>query len=104
MQNGTYLSIAILLIAVVILVAYVIYLVKKDGWRKTAINLIVQIEERMGSGYGKQKMEMVVQAFRELLPTPLRVILTTEMIKGFIQAVFNEIKESLDYRGEQKNG
>ena len=42
-------------------------------------------------------MEMVVSNIHKVLPTPLRLFLSEDMIINFVQTIFNEIKEALEY-------
>lgn len=99
MDNQT-LCIIILIIACVCVLGYLFYLIKKNGLRATAIELIVYAEKALGSGKGKEKMDMVIDKFTAILPLPIRLFVTKEAIKVFVQHVFDEVKEALDYREE----
>lgn len=99
MDNQT-LCIIILIIACICALGYVLYLIKKNGLRATTIQLIVYAEKTLGSGQGKEKMDMVIDKMTELLPLPIRLFITKEAIKVFVQHIFDEIKEALDYREE----
>lgn len=99
MDNQT-LCIIILIIACICALCYVLYLIRKNGLRATAIQLIVYAEKTLGSGQGKEKMDMVIDKMTELLPLPIRLFVTKEAIKGFVQHVFDEVKEALDYKAE----
>ena len=99
MDNQT-LCIIILIIACVCVLGYLFYLIKKNGLRATAIELIVYAEKVLGSGKGKEKMDMVIDKFTAILPLPIRLFVTKEAIKVFVQHVFDEVKEALDYREE----
>ena len=100
MDNQT-LCIIILIIACVCVLGYLFYLIKKNGLRATAIQLIVYAEKTLGSGQGKEKMDMVIDKITELLPLPIRLFVTKEAIQLFVQHIFDEIKEALDYKAEQ---
>ena len=93
--------IIILILACVSVFIYLLYRIKKDGLRATVINLIVYAEAELGSGKGKEKMDMVIDKMTEILPLPIRLFVTKEAIKSFAQHVFDEIKEALDYKSEQ---
>ena len=99
MDNQT-LCIIILIIACVCVLGYLFYLIKKNGLRATTIQLIVSAEKALGSGQGKEKMDMVIDKFTAILPLPIRLFVTKEAIKTFVQHVFDEVKEALDYREE----
>lgn len=96
MDNQT-LCILMLIIFCICCLAYLIFNIKKNGLRKTVIKLIVYAEEHFSSGKGSDKMNYVIEKFIAILPTPLRLVLTTEMVRKFIQSVFDEIQEALEY-------
>ena len=91
------LCIIILIVACIITLLTLWYKIQKEGLRNVAIRLIVIAEKNFGSGEGKKKMEMVVANIHKALPTPLNFFLTETMITNFVQMVFNEIKEALEY-------
>lgn len=96
MTNET-LCIIILIIACVANLLLLLYKIKKDGLRETVIKLIVLAERHFGGGEGKKKMEMVVASLHDFLPSPLKIFLTDDIIINFVQTVFDEIKEALEY-------
>ena len=91
------LCIIILIVICIITLLTLWYKIQKDGLRETVIKLIVIAENNFGSGEGKKKMEMVVSNIHKILPTPLRLFLSEDMIINFAQTIFNEIKEALEY-------
>ena len=91
------LSIIIILISFVILVGCLYYQIKKNGLKATTIKIIVRAEELLGSGKGKEKMQYAITQFLELLPAPIRIFFTVESVESFIQEVFDDIKEALEY-------
>ena len=91
------LCIIILIVICIITLLTLWYKIQKDGLRETVIKLIVIAENNFGSGEGKKKMEMVVSNIHKVLPTPLRLFLSEDMIINFVQTIFNEIKEALEY-------
>ena len=97
-MNNQTLCIIILILACVCVLGYLLYSIKKNGLRATVIHLIVYAEERLGSGKGKEKMDMVIDGLTSCLPAPIKLFVTEESIKSFVQHVFDEIKEALDYR------
>jgi hypothetical protein len=97
-MNGDAVSIIVLVLSFVILVACLFYQIKKNGLRKVAIDVIVKAEELLGSGKGKEKMQYAITQFLVLLPKPIRVFFTVESVENFIQEVFDDIKDALEYK------
>ena len=100
MTNET-LCITILIFVCIICLVSLLFYIKKNGLRATAIQLIVYAEQTLGSGKGKEKMDMVIDNLTGCLPAPVRIFVTKEAIKSFVQHIFDEIKEALDYKAEQ---
>ena len=92
------LSIIVLVVAIIIMLACLYYQIKKNGLKGTAIELIVYAEQVIGSGKGEEKMNYVIDKFIAYLPMPFRLLLTREMVRNFIQEVFDEIKDVLEYQ------
>ena len=92
------LSIVVLTLSFAILVGGLYYQIKKNGLKATAIELIVYAETIIGSGKGEEKMNYVIDKFIAFLPIPFRILFTKEMIRNFIQGVFDEIKDALEYK------
>ena len=92
------LSIVVLTLGFAILVGCLYYQIKKHGLKATAIELIVYAETIIGSGKGEEKMNYVIDKFIAFLPMPFRILFTREMIRDFIQGVFDEIKDALEYK------
>lgn len=97
-MNADILSVIILAIGISILIGCLYYQIKKNGLKRTAIELIVYAEKIIGSGKGEEKMNYVIDKFIAYLPMPFRLLLTREMVKNFIQEVFDEIKDVLEYQ------
>lgn len=100
-MDNQIITITVLVIAILILAFCLYYQIKQRGLRGTAIQLIVYAENMIGSGKGEEKMNYVIDKFIALLPMPFSVLFTREMVKTFIQEVFDEIKDALDYKGEE---
>jgi hypothetical protein len=92
------LSIIVLVAAIIIMVGSLYYQIKKNGLKGTAIELIVYAEQVIGSGKGEEKMNYVIDKFISFLPMPFRLLFTREMVRNFIQEVFDEIKDVLEYQ------
>ena len=91
-------TIQIVAAVVIVIVAafYIIWKIKKEGLRDTAIKMIVYAEKNFDDN--QVKFETVVQAVISKLSFPFNLIPSTAISK-FVQSVFDEIKEALDYRG-----
>ena len=100
-MNGDVISIIILVLSFVILIACLFYQIKKNGLRKVAMDIILRAEELLGSGKGKEKMQYAITQFIALLPAPLRLFVTPQAVEAFIQDVFDDIKETLEYKNEK---
>lgn len=99
-MNNQTLCIIILIIACICILGYLYYLIKKNGLRATTIELIVYAEKTLGNEKGKEKMDMVIDSLTSCLPAPIRLFVTKENIEKFVQHIFDEIKEALDYKAE----
>lgn len=89
---------AVILIVAALFIGWKIY---KGGLRKTAIDLIVRVEEELEDN--REKFDTVVNGLIMKLPFPLNIIITTSTIENFVQATFDEIKKALDYQKEIKS-
>lgn len=90
------LVLAILLIA--FLIAWQIY---KNGLKTTIVHLIVEAERLLEDN--QDKFNTVVNGVLVRLPIPFNLI-PVSWVEELVQAIFDEIKESLDYRPEEKEG
>ena len=97
-MNTDTLSIILLVIAIIIVLGDIYYQIKKKGLKGAAIELIIYAEKTIGSGKGEEKMNYVIDKFIAFLPMPFRILFTREMVKNFIQEVFDEIKDVLEYQ------
>lgn len=88
------LVLAILLIA--FLIAWQIY---KNGLKTTIVHLIVEAERLLEDN--QDKFNTVVNGVLVRLPVPFNLI-PVSWVEELVQAIFDEIKESLDYRPEEK--
>ena len=82
-------------VIVVIAAFYILWKVKKNGLRKTAIQMIVYAEKNFDDN--QVRFESVVQGILSKLSFPFNMI-PSSAISKFVQSVFDEIKEALDYR------
>lgn len=88
------LSICVLIAAIVLVVGLVIYKIKNMGLRKYAIELISQAENMFTNN--SEKMDYCIDQLIKIIPAPFNLFVTRDMIKTFIQKVFDEIKIALD--------
>jgi hypothetical protein len=92
------LSIVIIVLGVVIGLGTLYISIKNKGLRKVAIILIVEAEKAFKDGKNSEKFNYVFENLYAILPTILKIFMTKEDIKNFIQKIFDEIKVSLDYQ------
>lgn len=91
--------IALFFIATII---YIVWQIKKNGLRGTVVNLIVEAEENFIKGANEGKLNYVIDKVITLVPMPFQLIITRENIRKFIQKIFDEIKEALDYKKKEE--
>lgn len=96
MEITQIIAMVVIIIAVVFFIIWKIY---KDGLRKTAIELIVEVERRFKDN--QVKFDTVVNGILVKLPIPFNFI-PASIIAKFVQKVFDEIKICLDYTPERK--
>lgn len=99
MTNET-LCIVILIAICIIVLAILLWKIKKDGLRATVVDLIVSAETMFKKGENRQKFNYVVNKFIQFLPMPVRFFITVEAVEKFVQLIFDETKKALDYREE----
>ena len=99
MTNET-LCIVILIAICIIVLAILLWKIKKDGLRATVVELIVSAEKIFKKGENRQKFNYVVNKFIQFLPMPVRFFITGEAVEKFVQLIFDETKKALDYREE----
>ena len=89
--------IVIYVLVALIILAYIIWQIVKNGLRQTCVDLIVRAEKTLHDN--QEKFDSVVEGIILRLPFPLNLI-PTSLIGVFVQRVFDEVKIALDYRGE----
>ena len=97
------LLIQIILCAIIVLaiILYIVWELKKKGLKKTVVDLIVIAEEMFDDGEGQEKMNYVIDCIIGLLPMPLRIVITRNTVRKFIQKIFDIVKGALDYIPEE---
>lgn len=95
-------EIGIIIVLLIWLVGQFIWLIKKNGLRGAIVKLIVSAEERFQHGENEAKLNYVIDKFILLIPVPFSFFITRDTVKKFIQRVFDETKEALDYNSNIK--
>lgn len=98
MELQKILEITIWFIAIIIGIMYVYWQIKKDGLRKFIIDMIIKAEDTYLKGQNEAKMNYVIDKVIEILPFPIRLFATRDLVRNLIQIIFDEIKTALDYQ------
>ncbi len=78
-------------------VAIILINIKKLGLRRFLVRMIVVAEEAFEYGQNEDKFNYVFNQFYQRLPAVIRMCVTQQMVKKFIQETFDEIKLALDH-------
>lgn len=97
MDAKTITEIAIVVIAILAFIMYLVWQIKKKGLRATAVDLIVKAEDMFKQGENEKKINYVIDKIIVLIPAPLSFFITRETVREFIQTIFDEVKKALDY-------
>ena len=92
-------QIVMLVIAVLIIAIYIIWTIYKKGLKTVIIHLIVEAERLLEDN--QDKFNTVVNGVLVRLPVPFNLI-PVSFIEKLVQKIFDEVKECLDYRPEDK--
>ncbi len=103
MDPVTIIEIAIVVIAILAFILYLVWQIKKKGLRATAVDLIVKAEEMFRQGDNENKLNYVIDKIISIIPMPLSLFITRDSVKSFIQSVFDETKKALDYVPRKEN-
>lgn len=97
-------EIAIVVIAILAFILYLVWQIKKKGLRATAVDLIVKAEEMFRQGDNENKLNYVIDKIISItIPKPLSLFITRDSVKSFVQSVFDETKKALDYVPRKEN-
>lgn len=96
-------QIILLVIVIVLAVLYVIYLIKRYGFKKVALQAILFAEKQYNTTSGKERMNIAIDfVYDNYIPEYIKSILSKETLHNIldkaIQKVFNESKQLLDYQ------
>jgi hypothetical protein len=104
MNPTTIIEIAIVVIAILAFILYLVWQIKKKGLRATAVDLIVKAEDMFRQGDNENKLNYVIDKIISIIiPKPLRLFITRDSVKSFVQSVFDETKKALDYVPRKEN-
>lgn len=104
MDPVTIIEIAIVVIAILAFILYLVWQIKKKGLRATAVDLIVKAEEMFRQGDNENKLNYVIDKIISItIQKPLSLFITRDSIKSFVQSVFDETKKALDYVPRKEN-
>ena len=92
-------QIVMLVLAVLIVAIYIIWTIYKKGLKTVIIHLIVEAERLLEDN--QDKFNTVVNGVLVRLPVPFNLI-PVSFIERLVQKIFDEVKECLDYRPEDK--
>lgn len=92
--------ICVLIAFAIVAVSLIVYNIRKLGLRQFAINLISQAENMAVKN--SEKMDYCIDQFIKVIPSPINLFITREMIRIFIQKIFDEIKIALDTTKAEK--
>lgn len=102
MEKLTIIAISVLILTILAFISYIVFQVKKKGLRQTAIDYICYAEKTFENHKNDEKFNYVLTRLYEGLPSIIKVFITIDMIKDFIQKVFNEIKIALDTKTKEE--
>lgn len=103
MNPVTIIEIAIVVIAILAFILYLVWQIKKKGLRATAVDLIVKAEDMFKQGDNENKLNYVIDKIIAIIPMPLSLFITREAVREFIQTIFDEVKKALDYVPRKEN-
>ncbi len=103
MDPVTIIEIAIIVIAILAFILFLVWQIKKKGLRATAVDLIVKAEDMFKQGDNENKLNYVIDKIIAIIPMPLSLFITREAVREFIQTIFDETKKALDYVPRKEN-
>lgn len=92
-------KIALLIIAAVLLIWALVKTIRERGLeniRGDVYQLFLKAEHQFQHGENTAKFEYVVNAAKELIPSPFNMFITESLLRSAIQAWFDLIKDFLD--------
>lgn len=97
MDIQTIISVVTIALIVIAFFIYIAWQIKKNGLKEFATQMIVKAEDMYKKGQNDEKFNYVVEKVIAMIPMPLQLFITEDMVKNFIQKVFDSVKTALDY-------
>ena len=97
MDIQTIISVMTIALMVIAFFIYIAWQIKKNGLKEFATQMIVKAEDMYKKGQNDEKFNYVVEKVIAMIPMPLQLFITEDMVKNFIQKVFDSVKTALDY-------
>ena len=92
---------AILVLVILVITFFIAWEIRKKGLKPTIRSLIVEAERLLEDN--QDKFNTVVAGVLVRLPVPFNLI-PVSWVEKLVQKTFDEVKECLDYRPEEKEG
>ena len=92
-------QIILMVLAVLFIIAYIAWVIYKNGLKSVVVHLIVEAERLLEDN--QDKFNTVVNGVLARLPVPFNLI-PVSFIEKLCQRIFDEVKEALDYKPEDK--
>lgn len=89
-----------IIIAIGVVIGFIIYIawhIKKKGLRQFAVDFIIYAENEFKQGDNETKLNYVIDKVITFIPAPLNFFITRDVVKTFVQSVFDSVKKALDY-------
>ena len=93
-----WLELFILVLFFIAIVLFTAWQIKKNGLRSTVVKFIVKAEDMYNQGANQEKLNYVIDRIIGLIPMPFNLFITRLTVQKFIQKIFDEVKEALDYK------
>ena len=93
MDIQTIISVVTIALMVIAFFIYIAWQIKKNGLKEFATQMIVKAEDMYKKGQNDEKFNYVVEKVIAMIPMPLQLFITEDMVKNFIQKVFDSVKQ-----------
>lgn len=103
MDNQTIISIVAIVLMAIAFVIYIAWQIKKNGLKEFVTQMIVKAEDMYKKGQNDEKFNYVLEKVIAMIPMPLQLFITEEIVKNFIQKVFDSVKIALDYMPKKED-
>ena len=108
MDMQMFTEILTIILICIVLAIYIGWQIKKKGLKPFVIDLILRAETLYKKGQNDEKMSFVISNIKGIIGrTTLGKILmnfiTDDMIKNFIQSIFDGLKDALDYNPNKES-